>query len=471
MAFAAPPAYHYRPWSVTEGNKDSRWQHDALVDRRFSAFSMSRHSPVQPMARYLQEPDRALFTSGNFDEDPAMHPFPSVPANALRYVDSDGSLYSLPQRLPSPSNSGLSSSHISSSWSDRERTPWSPPEMSVDAHMPDTVYIDHAFYNLGAHGCHGGTKGNVVGHCVALHEVQQYADAQPEKVAFDDEHAGYGSYPQEGYQPMDVAEEVEHKTPVVPSQRDVVEAPNGHHGEEAAPVLRRRRAQSNRTVTSPYLPSKVSKRPGVGKRTSSSQSKTTTDADAEPCVNGGRASFVCPFYKYGCQSTFGSKNEWKRHVNTQHMRLGYWRCDQCPQGERKPNDFNRKDLFIQHVRRMHPVQIDTKSSKNKAASARANKNDAEEQALVDTSKRCYRKLRSPPERSGCLFCDASFEGATTWEERMEHVGRHMEAAKKDTEEAVDPDDWRVDAATEEWLTAERIVVARGRGKLVLADMK
>ena len=37
--------------------------------------------------------------------------------------------------------------------------------------------------------------------------------------------------------------------------------------------------------------------------------------------------FVCTFHGYGCDSTVGSKNEWKRHINVQHMRSETWRCD------------------------------------------------------------------------------------------------------------------------------------------------
>lgn len=446
------------------------WNHEAAFDQRTPMFSPPRSLSDQPMARYLQEPDRTLFTHSHFEEDVTMHPFPSVPAGALTYHDSESSLYSLQQRLPSPSNSGLSSSHISSNWSDRDRTPWSSPEMSAGAYSPEGRYIDHAVYSLGGHDGHDANKSHSLGHCVALHEVQQYADAQPEKVAFDDEHVAYGSYAQEGYQPMQPNGNVQHETPVVPSQRDADEVSNGHHGDEAAPVLRRRRAQSTRSITSPYLPSKVSKRPGTGKRSSSYQGK----ANDRP--NGGghctvSKSFPCPFATYGCVSTFGSKNEWKRHVNTQHMRLGYWRCDQCPQVERKPNDFNRKDLFTQHVRRMHPIEVDTKVTKKKTiASSKGRKDDAEEQALADTSRRCYRKLRAPPAKSGCLFCDVAFNGPNSWEERMEHVGRHMEAAKKVTEQAVQPNDWQVDGAAEEWLIAEGLVV-KSRGHLTLADLK
>ncbi|EME39743.1 hypothetical protein DOTSEDRAFT_94778, partial [Dothistroma septosporum NZE10] len=135
-------------------------------------------------------------------------------------------------------------------------------------------------------------------------------------------------------------------------------------------------------------------------------------------------SFPCPLTIYGCTSTFGSKNEWKRHVNTQHMRLGFWRCDLCPNGERKPNDFNRKDLFIQHVRRMHPAA----ASRTEATSSlpKAGKDNESMQALQDAANRCYKALRHPPQQSCCLFCDQQFTGNGSWDDRMEHVGRHLE---------------------------------------------
>ncbi|EZF70942.1 hypothetical protein H105_06858 [Trichophyton soudanense CBS 452.61] len=39
--------------------------------------------------------------------------------------------------------------------------------------------------------------------------------------------------------------------------------------------------------------------------------------------------FTCVFAPYGCTSSFASKNEWKRHVLSQHLQLGFYRCDQC----------------------------------------------------------------------------------------------------------------------------------------------
>ncbi|KAH1971608.1 hypothetical protein KXV92_006898 [Aspergillus fumigatus] len=82
--------------------------------------------------------------------------------------------------------------------------------------------------------------------------------------------------------------------------------------------------------------------------------------------------FVCSFSHYGCTGTFASKNEWKRHIASIHVQLGFFRCDVGNCGHRpdyktsststhnhhdqpghQPNDFNRKDLFTQHQRRMH----------------------------------------------------------------------------------------------------------------------
>ncbi|KAL8993682.1 MAG: hypothetical protein Q9169_006159, partial [Polycauliona sp. 2 TL-2023] len=37
--------------------------------------------------------------------------------------------------------------------------------------------------------------------------------------------------------------------------------------------------------------------------------------------------FTCSFARYGCKSTFGAKNEWKRHVSSIHLSLGIYRCD------------------------------------------------------------------------------------------------------------------------------------------------
>ena len=136
--------------------------------------------------------------------------------------------------------------------------------------------------------------------------------------------------------------------------------------------------------------------------------------------------FPCAFSFAGCTSTFGSKNEWKRHIASQHLCLQYYRCSSCPQSsaDGKGNEFNRKDLFTQHLRRMHaPFAI------KKALSKGDSKLQAEWDGHVkEMQASCLVTRRQPPQRSACPKpdCQSVFEGAGSWDEWTEHVGRHME---------------------------------------------
>ncbi|KAJ3560538.1 hypothetical protein NPX13_g9267 [Xylaria arbuscula] len=141
--------------------------------------------------------------------------------------------------------------------------------------------------------------------------------------------------------------------------------------------------------------------------------------------------FPCAFAFAGCPSTFGSKNEWKRHIASQHLCLQYYRCSSCPQSsiEGKGNEFNRKDLFTQHLRRMHaPFAI------KKALAKGDSKLQVEwETHVKDMQQSCLVTRRRPPQRSACPKpdCASIFEGPTSWDEWTEHVGRHMEKGEAD----------------------------------------
>lgn len=207
--------------------------------------------------------------------------------------------------------------------------------------------------------------------------------------------------------------------------------------------------------------------------------------------------FTCSFQRYGCTANFGSKNEWKRHVSSQHLRLGIYRCDisMCipnqprrksssssssydkslqkaefdPSGSSSDrssepttghNEFNRKDLFTQHVRRMHGPRSSGSLRRN-LTSAETNEFDEKLEAI---RQRCWVQLRTKPPRSFCGFCrfkqeqyqkqqhdrilngldaqsisngmdDVIFEGDCAWDDRMEHVGKHLE--RGETEEVED----------------------------------
>ncbi|KAL9946671.1 hypothetical protein ACHAO5_003677, partial [Verticillium nonalfalfae] len=92
--------------------------------------------------------------------------------------------------------------------------------------------------------------------------------------------------------------------------------------------------------------------------------------------------------------------------------------------EGKGNEFNRKDLFTQHLRRMHaPFAI------KKAIAKGDGKLQAEWDGHVkEMQQSCLVTRRLPPQRSACPKpdCKSVFEGPGSWDEWTEHVGRHME---------------------------------------------
>jgi hypothetical protein len=77
-------------------------------------------------------------------------------------------------------------------------------------------------------------------------------------------------------------------------------------------------------------------------------------------VSAHTGPFICVFDFDGCKSTFAGTNEWERHVSSQHLNLGVWICTlRNSKNDAKNNatggdvEFNRKDLFTQHLRCMN----------------------------------------------------------------------------------------------------------------------
>lgn len=145
---------------------------------------------------------------------------------------------------------------------------------------------------------------------------------------------------------------------------------------------------------------------------------------------------------------FGSKNEWKRHINRLHLQLDFWRCDieGCRDGhkdaatttaaaaggggeEHTVRNFNRRDLFTQHLRRMHPQ-------------------DLERCAEGTIQDRCYHVSRQPPDRGVCGFCGEGFAGEGCWDDCLEHVGKHFERLEGARQL------WRDDDGLRAWMMRE-----------------
>lgn len=186
-----------------------------------------------------------------------------------------------------------------------------------------------------------------------------------------------------------------------------------------------------------------------------------------------KRKFICSFSHYGCDVALSSKNEWKRHVSIQHLQLGFYRCDvgscnpdnnpSTPTHKKVYNDFNRKDLFTQHHRRMHkPDSIPNSSSANPDP----NSSDwrAFEDSLEQVRARCWQEKRIPPHRSTCGFCGRVFEGDNSWNERMEHVGGHY---ARDLPEVCKEE--REDEDLTNWSIQQGIIKETPEGRHVLLD--
>jgi hypothetical protein len=281
-------------------------------------------------------------------------------------------------------------------------------------------------------------------------------EATPDYRAYADSGIGHSARDAQSVEPIDFLEEhVSDDSDYSPSSRSGKRRRSSASTSSSARIQKRRSPmRKDSCATSPTGSSRPRKRARVASKAFKGATDASTQAD-------DRRPFPCPLAAYGCTSNFASKNEWKRHVSTQHIKLGYWRCNLCPPSTDPNdeqtfyyNDFNRKDLFTQHLRRMHAAPKDKSSHNEKEY-------PVNEDNLADHQARCNLPLRSPPQHSSCLFCEREFEGPTSWEERMEHVGRHLEKDHKSRVDMLDPATWNPDEMLEGYLVGEGLVIRDG----------
>lgn len=251
--------------------------------------------------------------------------------------------------------------------------------------------------------------------------------------------------------------------------------------------IRRNKSRPARATSSASSSRDIRK--SAERRPTSTSGRSKRRRGTRNVIDGTARTFVCSFAPYGCESTFVSKNEWKRHVTSQHLQLGFYRCDvgKCGAYHRhastpllptststqtsqstisgrgctplpgQPNDFNRKDLFTQHHRRMHAPWI--QSGGRRAPTEE--EHSAFEASLEEIRQRCWQGLRTPPLQSHCGFCKEVFSGEGSWDVRMEHIGRHFEREDRRVLGAEEED-----LALREWGIEQGILVAvDGRWRL------
>lgn len=110
-----------------------------------------------------------------------------------------------------------------------------------------------------------------------------------------------------------------------------------------------------------------------------------------------------------CNKTFGSKNDWKRHENSQHFQLETWRCDEERlEGGACAKVCYRKQTFQDHLDKEHQI-LDEEVVKNKLEVCRIGRN-------------CQARF-------WCGFCTKLVElkkkGLDAWTERFDHIDDHF----------------------------------------------
>lgn len=441
----------------------------------------------------------------------------SQPGFALRTTfmasEEDWRFYS----FPSHRGTSVLSSTVSSALSDRPDTPRLSPDTfdrlstrSNSSFANDVPYANGGLKQICSRSPYPGFD------CVAMDDVQKFLDESPAdtyfSIAADAHHWAEFNYPphlvHDGYVPIgpqntnDITTPATyHSTPTTSEETSAIPGASRHESEELRPAIRRRRTTPAHPLTSQKtLTGRTSKRSARRRQNPSFQNQRVVESEPEQESSG--APMPCPFIIYGCPRTsFGNKNEWKRHIQTKHMQLEYWRCQQCEEetpekskssssnnnqsnrnrNRKSTNDFNRRDLFIQHLLRMHPFSgasftAHNNNNNNPAATGgtaapatpRPPRNNLEQNYLTTEASICHHQSRLPPTTSRCIICSQNFQGPESWEKRLEHVGRHLEEMKRGNVEVVPPREWLVDRELEEYLLREGLVVWRG-GRVVLVE--
>lgn len=232
------------------------------------------------------------------------------------------------------------------------------------------------------------------------------------------------------------------------------------------PHARVRKQTSTSTSTRTPSKSKVKTKQPPRRISPASLPRSGAAISTQP-ISSARQPFPCPFHHFGCEATFPSKNEWKRHALSQHLRLGFFRCDLGACALSHPsnitatrgfNDFNRKDLFTQHCRRMHKLASWGRREYGEVG-VRERKKFDEHMDVV--RERCWVTRREAPRQVACGFCGEGFEdavGRDVWEVRMEHVAKHYEREGRSMEEE------KLDEGLLDWAVETGVVVG-GAGEL------
>lgn len=159
--------------------------------------------------------------------------------------------------------------------------------------------------------------------------------------------------------------------------------------------------------------------------------------------------YACTFAK--CCKKFGSKNDWKRHENSQHFQLEIWRCDE--KASDHPDEecgkvCHRRESLKAHLEKEHGIS---------------------EPAVLDKKLGDCRMGRNFESRFWCGFCQKTIEptgkGGPAHSERFDHIDNHFNGKggmpKRDISEWKHVD---TDPATSSASPSDMPMKSKGKGK-------
>lgn len=217
--------------------------------------------------------------------------------------------------------------------------------------------------------------------------------------------------------------------------------------------------------------------PSRGSTRSNSGIGRGSKADGE---KGGEV-YPCLFKNAGCAGEFPGKNEWKRHINTIHVRWDVWVCAEgdCasvaiswaqsmilrePSFPCRGKIFNRKDLYLMHLGRRHHHLLPPRPSADKKLSCL-------EQEQV-AAQACHRRIKLPRDMEdiACSFegCEEACGGSMAWDGFLEHVANHLKRALECPLSAVDMRN-RITASLTSFGVSAGFLCEGGRGLWKLCD--
>jgi hypothetical protein len=127
-----------------------------------------------------------------------------------------------------------------------------------------------------------------------------------------------------------------------------------------------------------------------------------------------------------CTKKFGSKNDWKRHENTQHYFVEIWKCHEKLSNsstETCGKVAHRREVFKGHLQNTHGIN---------------------ESQTLETRLESCRIGRNCEARFWCGFCretiDIKHRGPSAWAERFDHIDDHLHGRKNLAQK--DINDWR-----------------------------